>query len=106
MRRSIFAVSLSVLSFGLMACEDGPNQTYSPLGPGAGELINNGDNPGSVDPTKGAFVDPSQAGTNRQVLCDGPTKQKTWALAFKKPVLPPRSAAGLDLAGGETWQGL
>ncbi len=112
MRRSIFAVSLSLLSSFAIAsatsgCEDGPNQTYTPAPPGAGSLLNNGDTPGNVDPTKANFLEPEAGtGTNKQILCDGPTKQKTWAAAFKKPIVPPRGAGGLDLAGGESWQGL
>ena len=108
MRRSIFAFSVSVLASSfLLACEDGPAQTYSPAPAGAGDLLNNGNTPGSVDPTQAGFNLPdASSGTNKQVLCDGPTTQKTWSNAFQQPIVPPRSAGGLDIAGGESWQGL
>ena len=103
--RSIFALSLPLLSFALVACEDGPNQTYNPVPAGASGIFNNGNTDAAVDPGRAGFqVD--AGGTNKVVLCDGPTKQKTWAGAFQKPILPPRQAAGLDVAGGETWKGL
>ena len=116
MRRSIVSVpvlpslaSLAILTglLGLTGCEDGPNQTYNPAPAGAGDLLNNGNTAGTVDPTKAGYALPdASAGTNKQVLCDGPTTQKTWAAAFEKPILPPHSAGGIDIAGGDTWQGL
>ncbi len=112
MRRSIVSLPvlssfLAVAALGLTACEDGPNQTYNPAPPGAGDLLNNGNTPGTFDPTKAGFELPdAAAGTNKQILCDGPTTQKTWAAAFEKPIVPPHSAGGIDIAGGETWQGL
>src|SRR5689334_20240877 len=102
MRRSIFALSFPLFALTLVGCEDGPNQTFSPVPGSAAGIFNNASTDGSVDPgTKGFGED--GGGTNLVVLCDGPTKQKTWAAAFKKPIRPPQEAAGLDLAGGPTW---
>jgi hypothetical protein len=105
MRRSIFA--LSVASFALFACEDGPNQTYSPAAAGAAGRFNNGNTPPTVDPTKGSFA-PADGGngTNQAQICDAKKQHDTWAAAFKKPITPPRFVALLDIAGGENWQGL
>jgi hypothetical protein len=104
---SVSILPLALAAFGLTGCEDGPAQTYNPAPPGAGDLLNDGKTAGSVDPTKATFDLPDAAsGTNKQILCDGPTTQKTWAAAFSKPVLPPQSAGGIDIAGGPSWQGL
>jgi hypothetical protein len=50
--------------------------------------------------------DTTVTGTNKQEICDGPTKKARWEAAFAKPVVPPRQGAGIDLAGGDSWAGL
>ncbi len=102
-----FVPLAAIATVALAGCEDGPTQSYNPAPAGAGDLLNNGNTPGVVDPTKGSYAAPdAAAGTNKQVLCDGPTTQKVWAAAFAQPILPPQSAGGLDIAGGDTWRGL
>jgi hypothetical protein len=100
MRRSKFAVlavAAATLSLGSVGCEDGPNQTYSPTPAAAGNQWNN---------TGGSSVDPStkdfgylHGGTNANVLCDGPTLQKTWAKMDSQPIVPPLGGAGINMAG-------
>src|SRR5690242_8575169 len=97
--RSIFALSLPFLSLALVACEDGPNQTYNPVPAAAADNFNNGHTDAAVDPGQAGFL-VDAGGTNKVVLCNGETKLNTWRAAFKKPILPPRQAAGLDVAGG------
>lgn len=105
-----FALSaLSVLSLGvLVGCEDGPNQTYEPAPDGAASRQNDGDAKGAADNAKQGFNESSNnsAGTNAQVLCTAAEKQKRASIMIKQPIIPPRFAGGLDLAGDDSYKGL
>jgi hypothetical protein len=104
MRRSLIALSV-ISSLGLVACEDGPAQPYNPSPNGAGDKWNDGQSPPAADPaTQGFGV--QGGGTNKQEICNGPTKAMTWAKMVAAPILPPRKAAQLDMAGDDTWVGL
>ncbi len=89
----------------LLACEDGPTQIYNPSPPGAGDHWNDGRTPGSVDTAKQPFVT-DVGGQNQMEICPGPQKAARWAQMVKEPILPPRQAAGIDLAGGDSWTGI
>ena len=104
--RLALATVAAFSSFALLACEDGPNQTYSPAPGGAGGHQNGTQNEGSsIDPASKDFSQHS-SGTNKQELCDAPTKAKVWANMVNQPVVPPSAAGGIDLSGGPSWQGL
>ena len=104
--RLAYATVAAFSSFAVMACEDGPNQTYSPAAGGAGQHQNGTQNEGStVDPASKDYSQKS-SGTNKQELCDAPTKAKVWANMVKQPIKPPSIAGGIDLSGGPSWQGL
>jgi len=111
MRRSIFILSaLSAFSsFALLACEDGPNQTFTPAPANAANLWNNSGADASVFGAAqgyGAGASSGGAGTNAEVICTGAQEAKRWATMVREPLVPPRYVAGLDLAGGDSWPGL
>jgi hypothetical protein len=97
------ALALAPLLF--LACEDGPVQTYNPSPDGGEGRWNNSNAPGSSDPATQGFVN-TVGGTNLQELCTGDQKAMRWADMVKEPIIPPNRAAGLDLSGGDTWEGL
>jgi hypothetical protein len=110
MRRPL--VAIGVLScFGLVACEDGPTQTYTPEPPGAANLINDGQTPPAVNNATAPFTVAS-SGTNLQVICNAQKLQTTWAKMVQQPIVPPTKVADLDMAGlaadgvTETWNGI
>jgi hypothetical protein len=107
MRRSIFVLAAAaVSSFALLGCEDGPNQTYTPSPAGAATNWNNSGAPGATSGAQQGFGGGSIGGNNAEVICTGSEKAKRWATMVKEPVVPPRYAGGLDMAGGESWPGL
>jgi hypothetical protein len=93
-RRSFFTLgifsSLATLALGagLTACEDGPNQTFSPAPPSAGNFWNNGD----VDGSAGTGTTPldGSPGTNITPLnlCSADLQRAKWAEMLKQPILP------------------
>jgi hypothetical protein len=109
MRRSTKLLIAALSSATLLACEDGPNQTYSPAPAGAGDLQNS-----SFDPAKTPVIDPSLTslagdpgkGSSRQEICDADTKRLTWAKAIASKIEPPRKYGGIDMAGDDTWRGI
>jgi hypothetical protein len=105
-RKLVAAVAVAgATAMSLVACEDGPTQVYQPSPAGAGAKWNDGHGPGTADGTSQPFqVDDS--GTNKQELCTGDQKAQTWAAMMQKPIIPPTTAAGLDLSGGPSWTGL
>lgn len=106
MRRSTLILSVLFSSVALVACEDGPNQTFTPAPPNAANLWNNSNADASVSGATQGFSGTSIGGTNAEVICTGDQEAKRWATMVKEPVVPPRYAAGLDMAGGESWPGL
>ena len=104
MRNLILPLVLAA-TLPLSGCEDGPHQVYSPAPAGAGDKWNDGNTAGAVDPAKAGFGGVT-GGTNKQEICTGAQKAARWAQMFKEKIAPPRFVAGLDLAGGDTWQGL
>src|SRR4051794_19335145 len=104
MRNLILPLVLAA-SLPLGGCEDGPHQVYSPAPAGAGDKWNDGNTAGAVDPAKAGFGGVT-GGNNKQEICTGAQKAARWAQMFKEKIAPPRFVAGLDLAGGDTWQGL
>jgi hypothetical protein len=100
--RVVSVVAISVFASLLAGCEDGPNQTYSPVAPGAG--FNTGT--GSTNDPVTAPTNADFGGRSRNEICDGPTKAKRWAAMLEEPIVPPRKFAGLDMAKDDTWIGL
>ncbi len=98
-------VSLVLVAVGLAACEDGPKQTYQPPPPGADTRWNDSSAPGTADPATQGF-NGEVGGATKQDICPGPVKKQKWATAFTQPILPPRKAAGIDMAGSDSWTGL
>lgn len=103
MRRPL--VALTILScFGLVACEDGPNQTFTPAPPNAANS-NDGQTPPYVDPTPQGFG--VQGGGNNQMqICTGSQEAARWKIMDTLPIVPPTGGAGLDMSGGMSWAGL
>src|SRR5580700_838818 len=66
MRRSIYALSLALSTFALVACEDGPDQTFTPSPAGAANYLNNGNTDASVGSATAGFVVDSGGGTKVQ----------------------------------------
>lgn len=102
MRRPLVALVLSCV--GLIACEDGPTQTYTPAGPNAPQE-NNGNTPGVTDPGMQGFQTQG-GGTNIMEICNAPTLAATTKKLVQQPLKPPRYVGLIDMAGGDTWSGL
>ncbi|MFO0661992.1 MAG: hypothetical protein U0165_19495 [Polyangiaceae bacterium] len=99
------AMGLSLAAVMCIAgCEDGPNNPYV-SDDSRGTASNDGNGKAAVDPGKQGF-DSTSGGTTKQEICTGEQKAKRWAQMVLEPIRPPRFAAGLDLAGGDTWPGL
>ncbi len=104
MRRSMVLL-FAAASLAFIGCDDGPNQTFSPAPDGAGQKWNDGKTPGGADPATGNFQ-PTGGGTNKQDICDAPTKKAAWAFAFNQPIIPPTTAGNINMAGGDSWAGI
>jgi hypothetical protein len=105
--------SLAILSLGgvLTACEDGPNQTYSPSPLGAGNNWNNGNPPPSVG-NAGASYDGGFNAITPLNLCTPDQQRIAWAKLLNQPIIPgdPNNGfkptfGGLNLAGPD-WGGI
>ena len=94
---AVVAVLAAVTSVGAAGCEDGPNQAYSPTTPGQANSWSAP--PATVTYPSSKDYSYLQGGTNANIICNGAQLAKTWALMDKQPILPPVSAAGLDMAG-------
>src|ERR1700722_14079977 len=105
MRRSAIAVLTLALPLAAVAagCEDGPNQTFSPAPPGAGNYWNNaGADASTSDPGMQGF-DAGGGGTNKVNICSAAQQQAAWSKAFADPLIPPFTVAGVDLSAGGTF---
>jgi hypothetical protein len=104
MRRSIIAVAslASLASLGAMGCEDGPTQTYNPVAPGATPSGGNGT---TVSPGSQGFVT-NVGGQTKNDICTADQKAARWKKMVNEPLMPPSKAAGLDISGGPSWDGL
>jgi len=100
MRRSLvlLATVVPALVFAT-ACEDGPNQTFSPAPPNAGSIWNNGDTPAAVDDGGGASFDATYGGSSKTEICSGSELQSQWARMVAQPIVPPYHMAGIDISG-------
>jgi hypothetical protein len=98
-------VALSILScIGLVACNDGPVQTFNPAGPNAGQE-NDGQTPGDTDPTMQGFGVQGGGNTKMQI-CTGSQEAARWKIMDTLPLQPPTTGAGIDMSGGPSWAGL
>lgn len=98
-----FAV-VAVLAFAT-GCEDGPNQPYSPAPAGAASVWTAPQSDAAVGPGASNF-DGSFPTTGATTLCSTDLKRQRWAWMLTQPIQPPRFYAGIDLAGGNLWNGL
>ena len=98
-----FAV-VAVLAFAT-GCEDGPNQPYSPAPAGAGSVWSAPQSDAAVGPGAQNF-DAGYPTTGATTLCSVDFKRQRWAWMLTQPITPPRFYAGIDLAGGDNWNGL
>jgi len=106
MRRSaltgiIFAVAAP--AFAVSGCEDGPNQTYSPAPAGAANEWNNGGADASTNDPGSQSYEAGGGGTNKVNICTAAEQQLAWTKAFTSPLIPPFTAAGIDLSAGGTF---
>ena len=106
MRRSVTTVVSLVAALASAACEDGPNQTFTPEPTTAGNVIN-GPGGGSIPADSGNFVSPatqsfdaSVGGQNASQLCTAAQQKQVWTNNFNAPIIVPGLAGGLDIAGG------
>src|SRR5579864_795924 len=115
-RRSLLTLgmfsSLAVLASGgaLMACEDGPNQPFSPAPAGAQNYWNNG-NPDASVTGIAAFYDASFGAITPLQLCTAEEQRLRWAKMLTQPMIPGDyhdglrpTFAGLNLAQPD-WSG-
>jgi hypothetical protein len=99
MRRSTLRpLSVAMLSTVVVACEDGPTQTFAPAPAGAGDVWNNGDTPAVVDDAS-TSLDASYGGTSKTEICSGTELQQQWARMVEQPLRPPYKMAGVDISG-------
>jgi hypothetical protein len=100
-----------LVGLSLVACEDGPNQTYSPAPAGAGNNWNNGRSDPSVGHGPASFGSGFGSITPLE-LCTADKQRVTWAKLLTQPIVPgdPKNNyhptfAGIDLAGPD-WGGI
>jgi hypothetical protein len=104
--RSLCVPSCLIAALAFVAgCEDGPNQPFSPAPASAGSVW--------VAPSTDAAVgqggqayDAGYPTTGKTTLCSTDFKRQRWAWMLAQPIRPPRFYAGIDLAGGDLWNGL
>ncbi len=111
MRRYVAALAVAVMPFAVGSCEDGPNQTYNPAPPNAGNVWNGSPGAGGLG-DGGAFVPPARqgydagvGGTNANDLCTPTTEKAVWGTLFNEPIAPPGLVGGIDMAGGPKGDG-
>lgn len=106
-RRSLLTLgmlsSLAMLSLSLTACEDGPNQTYSPSPAGAGNYWNDGNPAPSVGKGPASFNTNFGAITPLN-LCSADQQRETWAQLLQWPIDPGNKANNFhpEFGGGLT----
>jgi hypothetical protein len=105
LRRRFALCAAGLGASGLVACEDGPSQTFQPAPPGAATRVNDGTPRPVVDPSIGDY-DASFPSHSRQEICSAAQKQQRWAAMLDAPIEPPRRYAGLDMAKNDLWEGL
>jgi len=103
--RVAHVIPLTLFASLVMACEDGPTQTFNPLPAGGDKAINNGNSNPSFDPVK-APQNASFPGKSLQEICSADEKKLRWADMLRQPVAPPRKYAGIDMAKSDNWEGL
>ncbi|MBI5536228.1 MAG: hypothetical protein HY898_26130 [Deltaproteobacteria bacterium] len=105
MRRFLIALTL-LAPWGLTGCEDGPDQPFSPAPEGAANKWNSPPGKGWADPAKQGYLGGGSTGTTKNEICTAPKKAERWAQMVQEPIIPPHGGGGIDLAGGDTWQGI
>src|SRR5258708_1779195 len=106
MRRKL----VPLLGGALIACEDGPPQSYVPYA-GPPEMQNGADAGPWVDPVKAPLQEcRTDFGAycfhwGERICADGDTRVK-WAKMLTADFVPPRILANIDLAGDDSWRGL
>jgi hypothetical protein len=105
MRRFTAIIAAALCTLSLLACEDGPNQTYLSAPPGAANTWNDGKGDAAVVSGTQGF-DAGYPTTNATALCSTDFKRERWAWMLTQPIKPPRFYAGLDMAGNDQWDGL
>lgn len=98
--------ALTVSVSAVVGCEDNPDGLYKKAPAGAGDRWNNGRTPAIFDPNAINGLSDSFNSSSRQELCSGAEKAERWKAMVRKPIIPPRKIAGIDLAGGDDWRGL
>lgn len=110
MRRLFILVAASAF---LVACEDGPTQTYSGAPNGAGGLWNDGKNPGGSDTANQGYGG-DVGGQNVAEICNAPKRKMVWSSLFNADIVPPLGlintadpmGPSINMAGDDTWVGL
>ena len=105
MRRFLIALTL-LAPWGLAGCEDGPDQPFSPAPEGAANKWNSPGGKGWTDPAKQGYLGGGSTGTTKNEICTAPKKAERWKAMVQEPIIPPHGGGGIDLAGGDTWQGI
>ena len=104
MRRSITALAL-FSSLALVACEDGPAQTFQPQPPGS-QATGGAQGTAQVDPASKQGFNATVGGVSRTDICPADVKAARWKKMVKEPIMPPSIGGGLDISGGPTWSGM
>ena len=99
MRRSVSFLT-PLIPLVLIACEDGPAQTFTPA---TGTLCEQRQHlPASVTDAGDPFTT-TFGGTNALQICSGSELQKQWGEMIQQPIAPARFMAGVDLDNGPTF---
>jgi hypothetical protein len=90
-----------VMGAGLTACEDGPNQTFSPAPPNAGNFWNNGNPDASVGNGIQNFDAANSTNITPLNLCSPDEQRDKWAEMLQQPLFPgtPYLQIGKDANG-------
>ncbi|HEY2510418.1 MAG TPA: hypothetical protein VGI39_06170, partial [Polyangiaceae bacterium] len=101
MRKYALLTSLPLLPLCLQlaACEDGPQQTFTPA---SGTLFNDPNTPYAVGDAGQSLLTPTGGGNN-VALCAGDEIQRQWSAMVSAPIAPVRYLGGLDLSDGDSF---
>jgi hypothetical protein len=106
-QRSVFTLGIvsSIatlgLGVGLTACEDGPNQVYSPAPSSAGNYWNNGDPDASAGTGRQSLDASNSTNITPLNLCSPDLQRQKWAEMLTEPIFPgvPYLQTGKDALG-------
>jgi hypothetical protein len=105
--RMLSSLATLGLAAGLVACEDGPNQTFAPASSGAANFWNNGNPDASVGTGTQSLDAANSTNITPLNLCSPDLQRQKWAEMLTQPILPgvPYLQIGKDPLGFPIYNG-